>query len=880
MTPDAALWLKQQVKGFIAVRATYETLAGKLKQILKKACDRYAPLARVDARAKSIASFAEKALCKRGKYDNPLERMTDLAGARVVAFTVGEALAVCRFIEQERGFRIDWENSLNMQQRMGVEVFGYDARHYIVELREAQILEVDIPTEIQSIPGGRSYRAEIQVHTMLQNAWSVIGHDRLYKTMVKVPDALKREVHAVAAMLESADKAFARSVELLDHYIRHFQAYRTPAQLQEDIEMWRAIHEEDPRDEAAIYQLGQRLMAAQRWQEAYETLSALKAVPRSEVQRDLGESAWRSRAVSEKQTRDCLRKARELDPQDCRTRCVLANTYRNTDIDQAISEYQEAFVLDPDEPAVLAPFVECHIRRDRSLAKLELMRGTFGASLRQCHERAIRGVYLPQAHFNCARLRLYLGDSYAALNSYAMALSACHLPEMVCDELDALTAIMDALANGQDQDKVLESGQLAGFEWARRLMVVALAAKAAPWQERKEEPGAKAWIDAGEAVRLRLQDLATPAVSEEGAFAPPVVIVAGGCDPGIEAQLIRKYGDLLQKAFEAFSGTIISGGTTAGISGMVGQLQPLPGRSLHRVAYLPNIGPLPNGDEQSAAYEIRLSPGIGYSPAGVLRTWADILRQGIRPGQVRILGINGGTITEFELRLGLALGAVVGVVEDSGRVVKTLLEVRSPCRPEGLVPLPPDAATWAAFIRGASPELDRLTDDQVEPAARSVHKQFRKDNATNPEKHDKSVLPWGPKLPEPYKDSSRHQVRFATLILDAVGYDVVPAGPGKLLSTKDPPLPADYEEKVEAMAELEHGRFCAERLVDGWRYGPEKDLERRINSTIVPWSKLSDGIKKYDFDAVRNFPRWLAAAGLKIVPRAEGRNGDLSPRTD
>jgi hypothetical protein len=138
----------------------------------------------------------------------------------------------------------------------------------------------------------------------------------------------------------------------------------------------------------------------------------------------------------------------------------------------------------------------------------------------------------------------------------------------------------------------------------------------------------------------------------------------------------------------------------------------------------------------------------------------------------------------------------------------------------------------------------------------------------NSEKHDKSVLPWGSKLPEEYKASSRHQVRFATLILDAVGYDVVLAGNGELLDAGKLPVPPDYEKKVEAMAELEHGRFCSERLAGGWRWGPKKDLDRKLNSTIVPWTKLSDDIREYDFDAVRNFPKWLAAAGLKIVPRA------------
>lgn len=57
-------------------------LAENLEEILKKVRDRYAPNGRVDARTKDKASFAEKCLRKYHKYKDPLERMTDLGGAK------------------------------------------------------------------------------------------------------------------------------------------------------------------------------------------------------------------------------------------------------------------------------------------------------------------------------------------------------------------------------------------------------------------------------------------------------------------------------------------------------------------------------------------------------------------------------------------------------------------------------------------------------------------------------------------------------------------------------------------------------------------------------------------------------------------------------
>ncbi len=859
-------WLKKQVESFSAVRPAYMTYAATLESILEKARDRYAPTGRVDSRAKTTGSFAEKALRKREKYDRPLEKMTDLAGARIIVHTLEEVRKCCRFIENEPGFRIDWGNSLNMQQQLKTEMFGYNAVHYVVELFSQNILGVKIPAEIQSVQGKRSYKAEIQIQTVLQNAWSAIGHDRLYKTMVRVPASLKREIHSVAAVLESADKAFDRSVELLDHYIRNFQAYKPPAELQEDIDMWRTITAEAPRDKSALHQLGLRLMAAQRWTEAKTALSRLKDEPNPEMQRTLGESTWRADKRAGKAARAQLEKALELNPRDFRAKCVLAETYGGTEPDKAISHYEEAFELAPNEPAVLVPLVECHIIKDRSLEKLKLMKGMLGGVLHHCHERAIRGVYLPQAHFNCARIHLYQGRKYAALNSYAIAVSVCHMPGMITDEINSLTEITHALGGNEHPDRILETEEADGFEWARRMLVVALSAKAASWLDKKNEPGAEKWLEAGKAVRPELESLGTPNLKPKSKFSLPVVIVAGSCDPRFSRDLVEKYGRLFRKAFESFSGTIISGGTTSGISGMAARLRPSCERRISRVAYLPLSRPLPHGDKQSSAYEIREAPGIGYSPAGVLRAWADILIQGLKPEQVRIFAINGGVLTGFELRMGLAIGAVAGAAENSGRIVNTLLEVQTPCRPEGLVPLPPDATTWAAFLRGASPELNRIPEKHLEPAARKVHEQFRRDCENNPEKHDPSVFSWK-KLPETYKESNRHQVRFASLLLDAAGFDVVPAGKDEKLDSDNPPVPDGFLKKISAMAELEHGRFCAERLVEGWRRGTVKDLDRRINPTIVPWKELKESIKNYDYLAARNFPKWLAAAGLKIVER-------------
>ena len=88
------------------------------------------------------------------------------------------------------------------------------------------------------------------------------------------------------------------------------------------------------------------------------------------------------------------------------------------------------------------------------------------------------------------------------------------------------------------------------IECARRFLAAAVLAKC---------PGAKF---PAEVIKPRADMLRV---------AGPVIIVAGGCDTYHNAAM-QNYGALLAKAFDGFEGTVISGGTTQGISGVVGAL--------------------------------------------------------------------------------------------------------------------------------------------------------------------------------------------------------------------------------------------------------------------------------------------------------------------
>jgi hypothetical protein len=69
-------------------------------------------------------------------------------------------------------------------------------------------------------------------------------------------------------------------------------------------------------------------------------------------------------------------------------------------------------------------------------------------------------------------------------------------------------------------------------------------------------------------------------------------------------------------------------------------------------------------------------------------------------------------------------------------------------------------------------------------------------------------------------------------------------------------LAADPEQ-LEALSILEHERWNAQRRMDGWRGAPEggRDDARRQNPALKDWEQLSDELKGYDRDFVRQTDR-------------------------
>jgi ppGpp synthetase/RelA/SpoT-type nucleotidyltranferase len=154
----------------------------------------------IEGRAKTIDSFVEKISRKGKKYANPMVDMTDLVGIRIITYYREDVARIGDVLKGE--FQIDEKNSVDKTVLLDADRFGYLSVHYILSLSPAR----------QQLAEWKQYagiRAEIQVRTALQHAWSAVHHKLDYKSSTEAPRELRRRLYRLSALFELADEQFS-----------------------------------------------------------------------------------------------------------------------------------------------------------------------------------------------------------------------------------------------------------------------------------------------------------------------------------------------------------------------------------------------------------------------------------------------------------------------------------------------------------------------------------------------------------------------------------------------------------------------------------------------------------------------------------------------
>jgi ppGpp synthetase/RelA/SpoT-type nucleotidyltranferase len=851
---------ENQIKQYTRERKIYVAYAKALEEVLVKACKCSAPQALVQSRAKTVSSFAEKCVRKYPKYKRPAQQFTDLCGARVIVQTLEQVQAVRNFIEHNFHIVEKEDKGLLLQQ----DEFGYRDMHYIVQLLRNR--PVGFSAEHFAQIGKR--KAEIQVRTWVQHAWADTLHDRMYKAQIKLSPEINRTGALLAAIMEDGDRTFGRLAQEIDGMVANYSEYATKSEVAYEIGIQKLLLENEPDDtkKPILALQASRLLAdSGEYGQVVELLDPHERKADGalgcEIRLHLGLAlckANRNSPGSSEFKRGLGLLLGVVMHCACTDVCEVPNLRKEQNIlarahaylgwsfsrlkngeYNARNHFQAALEREPENPYYLADVLGYEIFCTRNQTLAGSMRATILEAIQTCREHTLRNTEMPYACFTAGRLNLLLGScanaekpgqawafGYAALGWYARGIQHYLSGEHVvpADVLEQETEWMQKVNTAVPLPEQ--------YSWSLDLLEIAGVVSRQRAGTQDQRP-LQAWTRVG--IKRR-----------------PALVIAGGA-ASMNAEMVKKIRPFLYPVLEKFKGTVISGGTAIGVPGCVGdiaaELEKLGRKGFRLLAYVPTL--YPDDAPTHSAYNVTKFREF-FSPDHILQGWKDLLAAGIDPEEVLLLGFGGGPLSAAEYQIGVALGAGVGVVVETGGAADAMAADPLWEKPTNFFRLPADWSSVRAFAIGSKSSYNKGVLDAM---AMNFHENYVAGSAG---RLPSNMRPWD-QLHETYQTASREQAKYSVEILEAAGFGVRKVKKPVVFKFEKSDLA-----KIEQMAEMEHGRWNAERLRDGWRYGAKKDEALKLHNCIVPWGKLPEDIKHYDRDAVRLFPTVLAKAGLEI----------------
>jgi hypothetical protein len=168
---------------------------------------------------------------------------------------------------------------------------------------------------------------------------------------------------------------------------------------------------------------------------------------------------------------------------------------------------------------------------------------------------------------------------------------------------------------------------------------------------------------------------------------------------------------------------------------------------------------------------------------------------------------------------------------------------------QGLAAFTPFGETVA--LLEATEYLSRAPDAAPRAFAEAYRASLPAERRDDPD--DPSAQAWE-RLDESYREANRDAAAHIPAKLASAGVDAA-LWRGLVTLPRLPPgqrlFASDAE--LEALADLEHERWCAQRRMEGWRSanGGPRDEARRLHPALRPYPELPDELKQYDRLMVR-----------------------------
>ena len=78
-------------------------------------------------------------------------------------------------------------------------------------------------------------------------------------------------------------------------------------------------------------------------------------------------------------------------------------------------------------------------------------------------------------------------------------------------------------------------------------------------------------------------------------------------------------------------------------------------------------------------------------------------------------------------------------------------------------------------------------------------------------------------------------------------------------------LPQELDALAEDLARNVHEVWAAQRMADGWTWGPERDDAARKHPCLVPYDELPESEKNYDRSTSQETLKLILSLGFDIV---------------
>ncbi len=201
---------------------------------------------RVKDREECIKKFERKYLKRleeeRKEYEIK-DYITDIIGLRVICYYETDIDAIYKILSDNLRV-IDLTNKIEKLEEKD-DVFGYKALH----------LNLALDDERKKLPEYKRFsdlNFEVQIRTIVQDAWSVLDHKIKYKK--NIPHQLKRRINRMAALFELADQEF---INIKNETIKFEEEIKQQKSSSMTISSSRNIHVPTPLDAFTFLKIAQ-----------------------------------------------------------------------------------------------------------------------------------------------------------------------------------------------------------------------------------------------------------------------------------------------------------------------------------------------------------------------------------------------------------------------------------------------------------------------------------------------------------------------------------------------------------------------------------------------------------------------------------------------